>query len=173
VIWPDFTRLPDPAHPVLAFWCRHRGRPGRAAGAPPVEVLPAAHTVPAVGYAVHGASEAGAWVFTGDTGPNPALWERLASLPVAALVIETAFRDDEQNWPHQPATCARPSCWENWPSCDQPTDVYITHIKPGEVEAVMAEVGRLTRVHHIRALMSGQVTDLGPAAEARAIRPPG
>ena len=37
----------------------------------------------------------GAWVFTGDTGPNPALWQRLATLPMAALVIETAFRDDE------------------------------------------------------------------------------
>ena len=55
------------------------------AGERRIEVLPAKHTVPAVGYAVLGSK--GAWVFTGDTGPNPALWQRLASLPVAALVI--------------------------------------------------------------------------------------
>ena len=51
VIWPDFTRLPDALHPllrfvpievsqVLAFEDRR------------IEVLPAAHTVPAVGFAL-------------------------------------------------------------------------------------------------------------------------
>ena len=39
---------------------------------------------------------AGWWVFTGDTGPNPALWQRLSTMNVAHLVIETAFGDDER-----------------------------------------------------------------------------
>ena len=60
-----------------------------------VEVLDASHTVPAVGFAVDGGT-AGWWVYTGDTGPNPALWERLATMKVAHLVIETAFSDDER-----------------------------------------------------------------------------
>jgi hypothetical protein len=81
------------------------------AGAAAIEALPASHTVPALGYAVSARArpEAGAWVFTGDTGPNPLLWERLAAMTVHSLVIETAFGDDEQALAaHQPATCAPP-----------------------------------------------------------------
>ena len=39
-----------------------------------------------------------------------------------------------------------------------PTDVYITHIKPGEVNAVMSEIGaQVGGRHRISALASGQV----------------
>ena len=46
-----------------------------------MEVLPAVHTVPAVGYAV--ATGKGCWVFTGDTEQNPALWARINQMNVA------------------------------------------------------------------------------------------
>jgi len=60
-----------------------------------IEVLPALHTVPAVGFALRDGRAAGHWVFSGDTGPNPALWARLAKMRVATLIIETAFGDEE------------------------------------------------------------------------------
>ncbi len=158
VIWPDFTQLPDPAHPILEFHAVEVGQTLQL-GARRVEVLPAQHTVPAVGYAV--LAEGGAWVFTGDTGPNPALWQRLATLPPAVLVIETAFRDDE----HALAEVSQHLCpaqlQRELALLTQPTDVYITHIKPGEVLAVMGEVGRLNTRHRIQALVSGQVMTLG------------
>ena len=84
-----------------------------------IEVLPALHTVPAVGFALRDshAAEAGAWVFTGDTGPNPALWQRLAQLHVATLVIETAFGDDEHRTrPRQPAPVPGAAGQRNWRS---------------------------------------------------------
>jgi len=56
-------------------------------------VLPAVHTVPAVGYAVD--TPAGHWVFTGDTCSNPAFWARVNQLRMAMLVIETAFSERE------------------------------------------------------------------------------
>ena len=154
VIWPDFSRLPSAEHPVLAF---HAIEVGQVLdiGARRVEVLPAAHTVPAVGYAVLGSR--GAWVFTGDTGPNPALWQRLASLPVAALVIETAFGDDESAL----ASISRHLCpaqlQHELAQLAAPADVYITHIKPGEVDAVMTEIGAQASRHRISALATGQV----------------
>ncbi len=99
IIWPDFTRLPDAARPLLQFVPFGVGEILRLGGRT-IEVLPARHTVPAVGFAVNGAQ--GHWVFTGDTGPNPALWQRLAELAVRHLVIETAFGDDEiEPGPHQ------------------------------------------------------------------------
>jgi len=36
-------------------------------------------------------------------------------------------------------------------------DVHITHIKPGESEAVMAEIGKLGSAHRIHALVAAQV----------------
>lgn len=158
VIWPDFTRLPDVARPVLQFSAVDVGQV-LDLGTRRIEVLPASHTVPAVGYAVLGRQAgSGAWVYTGDTGPNPALWQRLASLPMAALVIETAFGDEEGAL----ATISRhlnPAQLQRELAClATPTDVYITHIKPGEVDAVMTEIAaQVGGRHHISALASGQV----------------
>jgi hypothetical protein len=43
-------------------------------------------------------------------------------------------------------------------------DVHITHVKPGELEAVMAQIGRFDmRAHRIHALQAGQVLRLGAA----------
>jgi ribonuclease BN (tRNA processing enzyme) len=158
VIWPDFTRLPTADAPVLAFSPVEIGQLVEVAGRR-IEVLSAAHTVPAVGYAVHGSE--GAWVFTGDTGPNPALWKRLATMPLRALVIETAFRDDE----YELATisghlCPAKLAAELAQLPHNGFDVYITHIKPGEVEAVMAEVSALGSGHRVVALRTGQVIEL-------------
>jgi len=159
VIWPDFTRLPTAECPVLRFEPLHTGQIVRV-GARRIEALPASHTVPAVGYAVHGSR--GAWVFTGDTGPNPALWERLKSLPVAMLIIETAFRDDE----HALATISQHLCpaelQRELQHLAEPADVYITHIKPGEVDAVMTEIAAQGSHHRIQALVTNQRLELDP-----------
>ena len=157
VIWPDFTRLPNLTHPVLRFQTVAVGQVLQL-GAHRLEVLPASHTVPAVGYAVLGSL--GAWVFTGDTGPNPALWQRLRSLPVAALVIETAFRDDEHTLAHISQHLCPAQLKIELAGLQAPAQVYITHIKPGEVDAVMSEIGAQHSHHHIRALVTGQVMEL-------------
>lgn len=157
IIWPDFTRLPDPARPVLRFEPLAEGDTLTVAGLH-VEVLPARHTVPAVGYAVHGPQ--GAWVFTGDTGRNPALWARLAQLQVAALVIETAFRDDELALARLSQHLCPSELREELAQLRAPTDVYITHIKPGEVDAVMSEIGAQGSPHRIHTLATGQLLHL-------------
>jgi len=40
---------------------------------------------------------------------------------------------------------------------DREVEVFITHIKPGEVEAVMADIARANGRHRVRALAGGQV----------------
>jgi len=170
VIWPDFTRLPSERQPVLAFSPIEVGQVLDLSGRR-IEVLAAAHTVPAVGFAV--LHPGGAWVYSGDTGPNEALWRRLATLPLAALVIETAFRDDERAL----AAASRHLCpsqlARELAQLAAPADVYITHIKPGDVEAVMSEIGALALAHRVRALVSGQTMRLGGATAGDAIRQPG
>jgi len=125
VIWPDFTRLPSANNPVLRLMpfavgdvLTSIGRKCRR-----IEVLSAAHTVPAVGFAV----DDGRWVYTGDTGPNPALWQRLRAMTVAHLVIETRSATTSASSPTSAATSARPRSarsWRNWPAasmCTSPT----------------------------------------------------
>ncbi len=161
VIWPDFTRLPSADDPILKLVPFAIGDVLEVNGKR-VEVLTAAHTVPAVGFAVLPADPAaGAWVFTGDTGPNPALWERLRTLKVTHLVIETAFSDEER----QLARISRHLCpaalGHELAQLEGSVDVHITHIKPGESEAVMAEIGRLGSAHRISALGAGDVMRVG------------
>jgi ribonuclease BN (tRNA processing enzyme) len=157
LIWPDFTQLPDPAHPVLAFRPLAVGEV-LSVGQRRIEVLPARHTVPAVGYAVLGAQ--GAWVFTGDTGPDPQLWQRLRSLTVAMLVIETAFGDDERALAEISRHLCPAQLRLELAQLSAPAEVYITHIKPGEVDAVMSEIAAHQSPHRIRALLAGQVMSL-------------
>ena len=162
-IWPDFTRLPSAESPVLELVSFKVGDV-LAINGKRIEVLSAVHTVPAVGFAVAGSDGPdgvpGWWVYTGDTGPNPLLWERLRSMKVAHLVIETAFSDEER----QLARISRHLCpsalGQELARLEGSVDVHITHIKPGEVDAVMAEIGRLGTPHRIHALTAGQAMSL-------------
>ena len=158
VIWPDFTRLPSAENPVLELVPFAVGEV-LTLGRKRFEVLSASHTVPAVGFAVE-AGNLGWWVYTGDTGPNPALWERLRDMKVAHLVIETAFSDEER----QLARISRHLCpaalGHELAQLGGAVDVHITHIKPGELDAVMTEIGRLGTPHRIHALSAGQVMKL-------------
>jgi len=162
IIWPDFTRLPSAERPVLTLEPIAVGEV-LTLGGRHIEVLPALHTVPAVGYAVWPGDIAteGAWVYTGDTGPNPALWVRLAQMNVAVLVIETAFRDDEQALAGISQHLCPQLLQQELEGLRDPAEVYITHIKPGEVDAVMAEIAAQRSHHRIRALVSGQTLNLG------------
>ena len=166
-IWPDFSRIPTPEAPFISFHPLTVGQKLLVAGKH-VEVLPAVHTVPAVGYAV--AAETGYWVFTGDTERNPALWARINQLKVAMLVIETAFSNRERDLakrslhlsPHVLASeldCIDKS--RNYP-------IYITHTKPAETDLIMAEIQRFDLTtpvgpnvtHDIRWLRAGQEFEL-------------
>lgn len=163
VIWPDFSRIPSPQAPFVAFHEVQVGQTLELHGKV-VEVLPAVHTVPACGYAVTGGN--GCWVFTGDTERNPAFWRRINELDVAALVIETAFSDREQDLAKRSLHLS-PHVLAEELDCigkDKRFPIYITHTKPAETELIMAEIQRFDQTqpfgpdvsHDIRWLRAGQ-----------------
>ena len=159
VIWPDFTRLPSAAHPILRFHEIHEGEALRfpARGGKPdrvVHVLPAAHTVPGVGFGVE--TPQGWWVFSGDTGPNPALWQALNGQTIAQLVIETAFGNEEAHLAHISGHLSPQSLAKELAQLDGEVSVYITHPKPGEVPAVLSQIRALDSRHRIEPLREGQ-----------------
>jgi len=158
-IWPDFTRLPTADQPILVFQPFAEGQvlnfesPG-ARGTRTIHVLPAKHTVPAVGFGVE--TPKGWWVFSGDTGPNPALWARLQDQPIAQLIIETAFGNDEAHLARISGHLSPQSLAQELTHLQGKVDVYITHPKPGEVPAVLAQIHALDSRHRIEPLREGQ-----------------
>ncbi len=156
VIWPDFTRLPSAAAPILALHAFEIGDRLSLAGLT-IDVLEAVHTVPAVGFAVRGQAAGAWWVFTGDTGPNPALWQRLQGRRLAHVVIETAFSDEESTLARISSHLHPAALEAELRQIEGSVDVHITHIKPGEVDAVMRQIGMLQTAHRIHALTAGQV----------------
>ena len=167
VIWPDFSRIPTPQNPLISFHELHTGQilhiRGRA-----IEVLPAVHTVPAVGYAV--SAGRGNWVYTGDTERNPALWARVNELDVAMLVIETAFSNREKDLARRSLHLSPSVLADELDCIDNKSmfPIYITHTKPAETALIMEEIQTFdippalgTEVtHDIRWLLAGQEFDL-------------
>lgn len=159
-LWPDFTRLPSPQRPVLTLEPMVIGqRLTLGAAARSIEVLPAAHAVPACGFSVRSPSGAD-WVYTGDTGPNPALWAALEGQRIDQLVIEVAFPESEQ----AVAADARHHCpstlVEELRSLPADLKVWLTHVKPGEQEAVLADLKARLPGRRWDVLQSGQTLHL-------------
>ena len=163
VIWPDFTRIPSIENPFVRFFEISVGQTLQFTNKV-VEVLPAVHTVPAVGYAI--TSGDGCWVFSGDTERNAAFWKRVNQLRVAMLVIETAFSNREKDLARRSLHLSPESLAQELDCIakDKHFPIYITHTKPTETEMIMSEIQRFDQTmpfgahvtHDIRWLRAGQ-----------------
>lgn len=167
VIWPDFSRIPNEEAPFISF---HEIFVGQSLqfGDKYVEVLPAVHTVPAVGFAVTVGT--GCWVFSGDTERNPQFWQRINQLNVAMLVIETAFSNKEKDLAQRALHLSPTVLAQELDHIDKRKryPIYIMHTKPAETEQIMAEIQRFDQTmpfgpnvtHDIRWLRTGQVLEV-------------
>ena len=141
-IWPDFTVIPSPEEPWLRYQAIEVGQV-IALGGRKITVLPAIHTVPAVGYQLD--SGKGSLVFTGDTGPNDALWpvvNRIENLKF--LIIETSFSDKDRQLAELSQHLCPSTLAEELAKLERPADIYITHLKPSEIELTMQEIEELS-----------------------------
>ena len=140
-IWPDFTQIPTPEDPWLRY---EEVKVGEviALGGRKITVLPAIHTVPAVGYQLD--SGKASLVFTGDTGPNDALWSVVNRIEnLRFLIIETAFSDKDR-WLAELSKHLCPAMLgEELAKLERPAEIYISHLKPAEIELTMQEIEEL------------------------------
>jgi cAMP phosphodiesterase len=159
-LWPDFTRLPTAAAPAIVLQSISVGQQLRLGKQQRcIEVLPAAHSVPAVGYAVAGPS--GWFVYTGDTGPAPARWQALQDRPIHDLVIEIAFPEREKTLARDSQHHCPSSLVAELALVDTRTQVHLTHCKPGEMPEILADLAAaLGATPAPQALRTGQVIPL-------------
>ncbi len=158
-VWPDFTVIPDVEHPFMSYAPLALGdsvtvRRRRFA------TLPANHTVPAIGYSVTGES-GGTLVFTGDTTNNDALWpivNRIRNLRY--LIIETAFCNRERVLAEASKHLCPVMLAEELSKLERDPEIFITHLKPGEIELTMQEIEEDAGEFNPRMLQNGQVFEL-------------
>jgi ribonuclease BN (tRNA processing enzyme) len=154
-IWPDFTALPSPEAPVIRFSPIEVGK-SVVLGSRVITALPAHHVVPAVGYRIDGAGGR-TLVYTGDTGPNPALWREVNKIShLQAIIIETAFGNDEADLAQRSLHLCPCTLALELSHLKLKAQVFITHFKPGEATQVMTEVANEAASWTPAALQHGQ-----------------
>ena len=138
LLWPDFARIPDAKNPVLRYETIALGRTVELNGRQ-ITPLPANHVVPAVGFCID--SGRASLVFTGDTTTNDPLWREVNRIDnLRYLIIETAFCNSEKDLAVTSKHLCPSMLAEELSKLERPAEIYITHLKPGEIELTMREV---------------------------------
>jgi len=157
-IWPDFTQIPSAEEPFLRYQAIELGQTVELDGRR-ITVLPANHVVPAIGYQLD--SGRGSLVFTGDTTTNDELWpivNKVANLKY--LIIECAFSNKER----QLAVMSKHLCpsmlAEELAKLERSAEIFITHLKPGEIELSMEEIEEFAGQYRPRMLQNNQVFEI-------------
>ena len=154
-LWPDFTRIPDASRPMLRYETIEVGQTRDMDGRL-ITPLPANHIVPAVGYRID--SGRASLVYTGDTTTNDALWREVNAIGnLRYLIIETAFCNREKDLAIASKHLCPSLLAAELEKLAVPAEIYITHLKPGEIELTMREVESCAGKWRPRMLQTNQV----------------
>jgi ribonuclease BN (tRNA processing enzyme) len=154
-LWPDFTKIPDAENPVLRYEAITLGKTVELNGRR-ITPLPANHVVPAVGFQLD--SGRASLVFTGDTTTNDALWQEVNRIDnLRYLIIETAFCNGEKDLAVTSKHLCPTMLAEELGKFKLPAEVYITHLKPGEIELTMREIEECAARWKPRMLQNNQI----------------
>lgn len=156
-VWPDFSEIPSSGQPYMRYQPISLGETVVLEGRK-ITSIPASHVVPAVGY--HLDSGKASLVFSGDTTTNDALWKVVNKIKnLRYLIIETAFSNSERNL----AVLSKHLCpsllAEELVKFKRDAEVFITHLKPGEVELTMREIEGCARESCPKMLLNNQVVE--------------
>ena len=137
-IWPDFSEISVRRKALMQYAAIEVGETVRLDGRA-ITALPAEHTVPAVGYQLD--SGAGSFVFTGDTTVNDAFWPVVNRIDkLRYLVIEAAFSNRERRLAIRSKHLCPSLLGEELGKLTQRPEIYISHLKPGQIELIMGEI---------------------------------
>lgn len=154
LVWPDFTSIPDRHNPALRMQAVIVGQKISVAQRH-LSVIPAQHTVPAVGYCLDAGYEQ--LVFSGDTSICAQQIAALNSLQnLRYLLIETALPNKRQDVAHT-AQHLSPSLLSSVLAelINEP-EVFVTHFKPGYANQIEDEISNLSGRIHPKILRNGQ-----------------
>ncbi len=137
-IWPDFSRLPSPEAPLLAWHPLATNHELEVGHGRRVHIFDVEHTVPGVGVAVQGST--GTFVFSGDTCDTPKLWAALNALPrLDLLMIEVAFPEEASAIAVASKHFTPQALGEGLKGLKHNPSLLLTHHKPGTESLIARE----------------------------------
>jgi len=154
-IWPDFSEISIREQAVMQYKAIRLGQKIRF-GERTITAVPAEHTVPAVGY--HLDSGAGSLVFTGDTTANETFWPVINKIVnLRYLIIETAFSNQEKRLAIMSKHLCPSMLGDELAKLVRDATIYISHLKPGQIELIMGEIEECAGDFKPRMLQNNQV----------------
>jgi ribonuclease BN (tRNA processing enzyme) len=154
-IWPDFAEIPNLAQPIMRYEEIRLGQTVDIGGRK-ITPLPVNHVVPAVGFWID--SGKASLAFSGDTTTCDALWEAVNRIPnLRYLIVETAFCDAERELAVLSKHLCPSMLAEELKKLKLAPEIYITHLKPGEVELTMREISERVQHQKPKILQNGQM----------------
>ena len=137
-IWPDFSQIPNEHQPYLRYQAMELGETIDLSGRK-ITSIPANHVVPAVGY--HLDSGKASLIFSGDTTTCDALWKVVNKVEnLRYLIIETAFSNSEKDLAIVSKHLCPSMLAEELLKFKRQAEIFITHLKPSEMELTMQEI---------------------------------
>ncbi len=153
-IWPDFSMIPDVQKPCMRYEAIELGKTVDLQGRK-VTAIPANHVVPAVGFLLD--SGAASLAFSGDTSACTALWDTLNAIEnLQYLIVETAFSNAELDLALMSKHFCPSLLAKDIVKLKRNPQVFITHLKPGEVELTMQEISECVAGFIPKMLQNGQ-----------------
>jgi ribonuclease BN (tRNA processing enzyme) len=145
-IWPDFSRIPTPEHPVLKYKAINPTRPVEIDGYT-VAMERVHHTVPAYGYIIENSAKK-AIAYTGDTGPTERFWERMAAYNVKCLIVETSFPNRLEKMALATGHLSPSLLEKEIAKMPNPLPrIYVMHLKPQYLPEIEVEIQALGRAN--------------------------
>ncbi len=141
VIWPDFTAISSGNSTVLKFVPLKEGEEHRV-GDIRLTAHPVSHKVRAVGYIFRDRS--GSLLYTGDTGPTEAIWQRGHELSdLRAIITEVSFPNKLQDLAEVAKHLTPATLYEELGKMPPGVPVYLFHEKAQFREELLSELNAL------------------------------
>lgn len=154
-IWPDFAEIPSLHQPILRYERIVLGET-KEVGGRKLTPLPANHIVPAVGFQIESGDTS--LVFSGDTTTCDALWEAVNRIRnLGYLIIETAFSNADKELAMVSKHLCPSLLADELRKLKLNPEIYVTHLKPGEIELTMQEISECVQGVVPKMLQNGQM----------------
>ena len=157
-IWPDFTVIPDAAHPFLQL--KPLPADGLSLAGMHFTALPALHGIPACGYRVNSGNATLA--FSGDTSDCDSFWDAVLALPaLTAVVVECSYPSTMATMADLSMHMHAGALSERLRALPPTATSVVIHRKPGFEEAIAAELSAALTDRDLRLPHPGEAYQFG------------
>ena len=154
VLWPDFSTIPNEREPAMRWQAIEHGV-ALELGGRLITPFAVNHAAGASAYWVRSAR--GGFLFTGDMGSTPQLWERLADEPLLRqVIVDCSFTNSDSALAELSLHFCPHTLSEEIRAMPQAIEFLIYHLKPGQEDLIMRELAEESS-RQFRAVHCGDV----------------